>query len=361
MSVRVNSNILAALLTCAREHDWSRPPDGLVGLLDGIDATSLAAAARAHRISNIVYVSCKGLPGENGRLASSLSEMYRRNAGRRITAGEDLRVLSRALDEAGIRFLAVKGPVVSELLYPRSDLRAFWDLDLVVSHESLWDAVETMRAAGCSGLTSESRAGYERETRGQVHLHGRHGTPIDLHWHLLNRSSLRRPLALDMDALFERARIVTVAGASVRTLDPTDTLFHLALHAGLGGANRLSWLKDVDRAVRAETADWDELARRVHAAAAEDLVAVALRRARTMVGAPIPLGVVDGLATTGSWQRLVALCERIWPSERSPNGPTVTKMVTRAARRGVRPSVVALAGRLLSDVSDRMRRRRAAE
>ncbi len=85
----------------------------------------------------------------------------------------------------------------------------------------------------------------------------RYGTSVAVHWHLRQPSSVRSTFRIEMDELFERSRRVSLDGPEVLTLDPTDTLLHLALHAGLSGAAKLSWLKDIERAAAVEPIEWD--------------------------------------------------------------------------------------------------------
>ena len=87
-----------------------------------------------------------------------------------------------------------------------------------------------------------------REMRGQVHMTARFGTSADVHWHLINRASVRGSFAIDMDELFARARRVSLDGPDVLTLDPSRHAAATGLHAGLSGGTKLAWLKDIERA-----------------------------------------------------------------------------------------------------------------
>src|SRR5262249_50241260 len=138
----------------------------------------------------------------------------------------ELAAMSTALDAAAIPFMVVKGPVLAEVVYPRNDLRAYGDLDLVIPRQCFGDAITTLLESGCDMVDRNWRV-IRREMRGQVHMAARFGTSADVHWHLINRSSVRRSFAIDMDSLFERARTVSLDGPNVSTLDPQDTLLQL--------------------------------------------------------------------------------------------------------------------------------------
>src|SRR5205807_2067762 len=84
-------------------------------------------------------------------------------------------------------------------------------------------------------------------------------------------------LDVDMDALFARARSVSLDGPTVLTLDSPDTLLQLALHAALSGGSKLAWLKDIDRAAADPGLDWDEVVRRAETWRVGPVAAVSLR------------------------------------------------------------------------------------
>ena len=109
----------------------------------------------------------------------------------------------------------------------------------------------------------------------------RFGTCADVHWHLINRASVRGSFAIDMDELFARARRVSLDGPGVLTLDPADTLMQLAVHAGLSGGVKLAWLKDIERACVAPQLDWDSWCPGRTGWRVAEVVAVSLRRARS--------------------------------------------------------------------------------
>jgi hypothetical protein len=167
---------------------------------------------------------------------------------------------------------------------------------------------------------------------------------------------VRSAFRIEMDELFERSRRVSLDGPEVLTLDPIDTLLHLALHAGLSGGAKLSWLKDIERAAAVESIEWDELIRRARAWGAGEVVAVSFRRSHELLDAPIPHEVIETLSGSRVWQTLVRGSERLSPPDRPPNRPTLARAVTRATRSGLAPSMMAFVARLGNDLADQVNR-----
>src|SRR5205823_14354197 len=107
----------------------------------------------------------------------------------------ELTAMGAALEAAAIPHLVVKGPVLAELVYPRNDLRAYDDLDLVIPHRRFGDAISALLALGC-GMVDRNWRVIRRELRGQVHMTARFGTSADVHWLLIHRASVRRTCAV---------------------------------------------------------------------------------------------------------------------------------------------------------------------
>lgn len=343
------------LVACTREHDWSAAPDGIERLAAGHDPRALGRAAADHGVTNLVYLTLRSLPGLDQELLSLLTTVYHLNLTHHMKVAGDVKRLRETLDNQDIPFMVVKGPVLAEVVYPRNDLRAYDDVDLVVPRRRFADAISALIGADCDVLDRNWRR-IRREMRGQVHMTAPYGTAVDVHWHLLNRSSVRSAFRVDMDGLFERARRVSLDGPQVLTLDPTDTLLHLALHAGLSGGAKLSWLKDIERAAAVEPIEWEGLMRRARAWGAGEVIAVSFRRSRALLDAPIPHEVIETLSGSRVWRSLVRGSELLSPPDRPPNRPTLARAVTRATRAGLRPSVTAFVARLGKDLADQANR-----
>ena len=240
-------DLFELLRRCTVEHDWTRAPDGIETLLATEAPSRVGPAAAEHGVTNLVYLCTRDLTGIDPELRSLLATVYHLNLTHHMKVIGELTTLGATLDAAGIPFLVVKGPVLAEVVYPRNDLRAYGDLDLVIPRGRFGDAISALLESGCDMLDRNWRV-IRREMRGQVHMTARFGTSADVHWHLINRSSVRRSFDIDMESLFERARRVSLDGPEVLTLDPQDTLLQLAVHAGLSGGAKLAWLKDIERA-----------------------------------------------------------------------------------------------------------------
>lgn len=340
------------LVRCVTEHDWSVPLPEAVHLAESLDLAAVAAAARFHGVTGCVYRSLQPETSTPG--AAVLVEDYRSDVDRHLRALGDLARLGRALDDRGIDWLVVKGPVLAEVVYPRSDLRGYNDLDVVIRGHDMAEALAAVEGTG-GHLVDRNWPLLNRLQIGELLLRLHHGTLLDLHWHLLNEATTRRVFSVPMADLTARARPVRLGTVSARTLDATDTLLHLGFHGSLSGGDRLVWLKDVERAVAANPPDWDALVARARAWGVGPPVALALARSRALLGAAVPDGLPETLAQGRAWLTLAAAADRLSPPARASGNRSPSRIVSRAARRDGASSAAELARRLVRAASQRGR------
>ena len=355
---RVDPIVGLALASCVRGE---RGPDlqravelGLLGPL--IDA------GRFHRVLNLVHLVVADLIDEEDPKAIGLKRYYVHQVGHHLRALEDLAWLGRVLDERGVSWVLVKGPVLSEVVYERSDLRVYQDLDIVIAPDAYTDAIDALESAGCE-LLDRNWDVIRREGRAQLHVSLRLGTVADVHRHLLNRAIVRHSFAVPMGDLFARARTVTVGAVTVKTLDPVDTLLHLCIHASLAGAHQLLWLKDVDESVRREAPSWEDVLVRARSWRAAPIVAVVLGRARDVLRTPVPSDVLRSLfrSKLRGGAAISAFLDRRWPTYTAGNGVTPAVVWAQVVRDTWGTTSLALIRRLTRPVLNAVRGRDPTE
>ncbi len=157
--------------------------------------------------------------------------------------------LIQAFQEAGIRVLPLKGPVLSYQLWQDVGLRAFVDLDLLVHPSDLrrsWTVLEhlgyTLTDPPLQGLPAHLQTRILRRTHHSVwRSPDPTQLPVELHWHPVDP---RWPVRLSSDMLLSRSQRLRLLGREIETLHPADLLIYLALHGTKHQWNRLLWLCD---------------------------------------------------------------------------------------------------------------------
>ncbi len=307
--------------------------------LDRATGSEIWEAGRLHRVTPAIARAVRGWDELPDGWAPALRSARERQLLRHLQALEDLKGIGAALDRAGIAWAAVKGATLASVVWPHADMREYFDLDLLVQPAAFRDAVRIVEDVG-GRLLDRNWPALRSSRRGELAMVGRHGTHVDVHWHLAVAPSVRRAFPLDVDAMLARRRRRELSGISVPMLDAEDQALHVAVHAAQAGANRLMWLADAYY-VTADVA-WDELARRSRAARASVPVALVLDRAYRVAGHDgVGSEELAGVASN-AWGRLARSRDARHPFPGLPGDARLGGGVYAAAR----PSAAVSAGQL---------------
>lgn len=338
------------LVWCLREASSGEPSPSLLEALATADPGALVAAAEHHGVAPAVY----GLVGASSvlpdDLVAGLERAYRRQWQVQLRSLADLAELVPVLDGLGVPWALVKGPVLAEVVYDRSLPRSYLDLDVLVHRTTFPEVLGALEAAG-AWVRDRNWTLVRSGVRGELTMGLPHGSALDLHWHLFNEPRVRRAFRVPIEELLARTRHVQVAGVRTPTLDPADTVMHIAAHACLAGGNRLVWFKDLQQLAQHDAPDWDAVVRRSRAYGLSLLVATMLQRSRRLFDAEVPPDVLQALAPGVGWRAVVAVAGRLSPPQRSFARPLSARTVMAATRRSGPASAVELARSVVVDVA----------
>ena len=349
-----NSEFGSVVLACTREHDWEQPAPGLARPLRVANDPGLVDHACMHGVEACVHLSLRSVEELGRETRSQLEQAYFVALRSHALALRDLAVAAEAFDQVGLPWLAFKGPVLAEHVYPRADLRSYGDLDLLVAPAHLRLAVAALEAAGGQLLDRNWRM-VRKHMRGQLHVRLPAGTVVDLHWDLLNDVPSRQVFPIDVNDLLDRRRTVAIGAAAIPTLAVEDTLVHLALHACTSGGNRLIGYKDIEQAVRRLPIDWDAVVARAHEWRAGQATAVMLVVASRALDFDVERETIRVLSPGPIWRRLARLADRLSPVENWNGGDSLIRDVCRSTRGDERASISTLTRRGASFAKTRRR------
>ena len=294
------------LIACAAGADprnaLNRCSDEALGLLP--------EAAEYHGISMLVHSALRRIGFEDTPAADALGSAFRAYVGTSLRTAHDQLVVRTALDGAGLAWAILKGPMLSEIYYGDASARSSTDLDVLVDPRDLGAALDVLADAGAQ-LIDVNWDLIRKTRRGELNLRLPKGTPLDLHWTLVNESAVRRCFNLPSGRLLERRVTHQLTAGESPSLDQSDTLVHVALHACLSGGHRLGWLTDVARIVEHGDLDWEEVVARGQRAGAGLPIAVMVERARRVLGVRVPAPVLKRLGSgSPGWIRFLRVIER---------------------------------------------------
>jgi hypothetical protein len=268
----------------------------------------------------------------------------------RATILRTLATIAPVLTAADIPWVVLKGPVIAKSA-DDPELREFKDLDLLVPGHRLGGALEVLETAGIDAMNRNWGA-YLRYAVAEFPVHML-GTPIDLHWHLIGLGMIRKRFQIPIEDLLER-RVMTITNQiSFPALDAEDALIHVALHAGLSGATRIGWLRDVHLMLNEPALDWTNIVDRSRRYGAASLIGHVLDRCRVTLGSPVPPEVPERLTP-----RSALLARRAWDGRPPPHRGRPESSFSGFLVATSRAGPIGTAGRAQEILQDHVGRRR---
>jgi hypothetical protein len=216
-----------------------------MSIVDALDAADLLDAISKARLTGFALAS---LHDGALRLPSAYSdELLERHAEQRALDHELNGLLSdvaNVLDDAGIAYRALKGPLLAHTVYRTPELRSYGDIDILVHGDDFDAVVQLLDRYEFRRRFLEPRPGFDARFSKGACLERGDGMEIDLH----------RTFAPGVyGALIGRANlfgstpeVFELGGVLVRGLDRDRAFVHACFHAVLGDdPPRLTAVRDV--------------------------------------------------------------------------------------------------------------------
>ncbi|MBI3780597.1 MAG: nucleotidyltransferase family protein [candidate division NC10 bacterium] len=257
-----------------------------------------------------------------------------------------------ALDAAGVRTVALKGPVLGERLYSDPAVRLSTDLDLLVVPSDLDRAAAALESIGYRAEKGQMTRSF-RQYHQHIHFHRPHSPMIELHF----RAYAGLGVVVPGDEFVSRACLYrTTRGPVAWVLSPEDELLYLSVHVASHCFGCLLWLYDLKLLLRScPDLDWSVVAGRARSLGVVAPLSLTFEMLRRRLGVAVPER--DDLAPSrGIRSRVAASLLRATATRPvSPIGATLARLAFMAALCG-RP---APAARFLQYQLVRIAKRRA--
>lgn len=292
---------IALLLACARTKPDRARSEAL--LAEDLDWEALLRLVVRHETAPLLYRNLSEIDPSSmpAPFRQKLRRFFHAHLRRAMLLANELPALLDLFRASGIPCVPFKGPVVAAMAYGDLTLRPFGDLDLLVGKVDVRAATELLKANGFeealplgegAGRAAtwrlylpfqrpwENANGYVRDAGTDAQV------PVDLHWGVAPRYFT---FGLDPEALWERLQPLELAGRTVRTFSPEDTLLHLALHGTIHHWATLRLVCDVAEMVRSHPhLDWPWIFGQARRLRSERMLRLALRLAGDLLDAPLP-------------------------------------------------------------------------
>lgn len=235
-----------------------------------LDWAFLLEFARHHGVVPALH---ERLVGEYGshldeEVRATLEERRQSRTATNLRMANSLHELLDRFEDANVRALPFKGPVLAEVAYGSLSRRTFNDLDVLVHEEDISRALDVMESMGYKSdldaprLDDAAILGGPLTPQLATEYSMRHpeGDIVEIRWRV---GSNPFAFTCDFETLWERRETVLVAGRAMPALSSEDRLLMLSYHCVKHGCALLKWVADVARGVHATPEqDWEALYRR---------------------------------------------------------------------------------------------------
>lgn len=251
-------------------------PPGPARPLDDASWDGLLAAVRRERLQGLLAhaVTSEGWAATPEQVAEARAAHLEAMAGA-LALDRRLAELAPALDEAGVRWRALKGAALAHLAEPDPSWRCYGDVDLLVHGDDLATVLHLLTGLGGVRHYPARPRDFDRRFGKGAAVTLPDGIEVDVH-----RTIALGPygLALDPRLLLDADPTTFHLGArAVPALDPAGRFLHACYHAALGRhPPRLSAVRDVARTFPTDDAGARAAHRLARAAGGEAVVAVAV-------------------------------------------------------------------------------------
>lgn len=277
------------VLACAAASFSAQGAGRVHELLPGeLNWEEVVALAERHGLLSVVYTQLAAWDGVSESAIRQLRTLVEQNARQTLWLTQLLGKILSAFCDLHIVALPYKGPVLAELLYGNVTLRQYSDLDILIRPA---DVARSRGVLAELGLTSTSHltsqhekaqlaSGYE-----EVYDAARSKNVVEIQWRVLPRFYT---IDFDMEAMFARARNVSMGDQELQTLSTEDLLLVLCAHAAKHCWAKLSWIRDIAELARSAETNWDRVLADCGRLGIRRIVGISFLLANQLLGAYLP-------------------------------------------------------------------------
>jgi hypothetical protein len=251
MNISTITPEMRLLLLCARKTLPPSDHSRVASLLrEPLDWKLFLDRVDQHQVAPLVWHCLRTTP--NLALPVELQDALRRrveaNTWSVLQLSTELARLVKRLEQAGIRAIPLKGPVLALTAYGSLALRQGGDLDLLVDPARFWEAERVVLQAGYSRLqprfelSPAQAAAHFKIDHHSVYEHSVRGVTVELHWQWTQNALL---FPLNFEEAWRKRVPLTVGGVTMAVLPGEELLLYLCVHGAISEWCRLKWLCDI--------------------------------------------------------------------------------------------------------------------
>lgn len=225
-----------------------------------LDWDDFLQIAYANGVLPLVHQALKNIDAVPEAIKTFLKDTNLDISRNNMRMSAELLKLSKQFDDQGINVLALKGPALAMIAYGDITQRHFSDLDLLVKRADFRKIADIMHSLGyIPRFPIETYSGdkvlFEMNNDCPFYDTTR-GLAVEVHWDFFRKLALPTEKFLP----WKNTQTVRLSGHPCTTLSHETHLLYHALHGSKHVWERLGWIVDIDRYIRAvPSLNWDQM------------------------------------------------------------------------------------------------------
>ena len=239
----------ALAAACCRWPPSPERDEDLRAAAAAVDWPLFVQVARRQRVEGLIWHALRQAgvevpAGAAAQLQRAAQKIARQNL---VNLAESSR-LRRALSEAGAEPLFVKGLTLARLAYGDIALKSGWDIDVLVSAETVEACAEALEREGYNLILPVADAGRKRlvwwheRWKESIWVNNARRTHVELHTRLVDNATL---VLKGVGPSSPRHEVAVAGGIALPTLRQEELFAYLCVHGAGSGWFRLKWIADV--------------------------------------------------------------------------------------------------------------------
>lgn len=193
----------------------------------------------------------------------------------------------KLLAENGIEAIAFKGPTLAQMAYGDITLRQYSDLDILLRKDDIYTIYNLLKKDYTRNL--ELKPLQEEIWFKYAHdlglTNNKNGVHIEFHWSMLDTD---HPISLKNIDFFKDMDIVDIKNRKVNIISNEKFLIYLCIHGAKHLFERIEWVIDIDRFIRAQKLDWNKILKIVEKDNSKKFFILGLYKSNILYDTPIP-------------------------------------------------------------------------
>ncbi len=266
---------------------------------------SIHALSHKHGIYPLLYKTIRSIDPDS--LSTELNELFKQSnmsiVQRNMLMSAELLQLMQLFDVNSIDAMAFKGPVLGEMAYGSVTLRQYGDLDILIKRGDIEKILSLLLKRGYTPEIELEKSTLETFYN-CVNVIGlqRGSVRVEIHWELLSKNYA---IEWEEEKLWAESETIEINRQSIKMLSFENHILYLCVHGAKHLFERLEWICDIDRAIRAKgDINWNHLILEANVLGVERMLFFGLHLSKLFFNLPLPREILERIDNDPEIERL---------------------------------------------------------